>query len=70
MLILEYLISADGKVQDVCVLQPASPTVDAHFVRLAKETRFSPGTLCGIPAPFALVVTINHHAWEWRRLPD
>jgi hypothetical protein len=70
VLLLEYLISAEGVVEDVCVLRSISHTIDAHYVAKARESRFRPGTLCGIPAAFSSIVTIHHHAWRWPREPE
>jgi len=68
-LVLEYLISAEGDVTDVCVLRSVSPTVDKFFVDSAKESKYSPGTVCGKAVDFSWIVTVNHHAWNWKREP-
>lgn len=69
-LFLEYLISEDGKVLDVCVLRSASPSVDEYYVDIAKRTSFTPGRICDEVVPFTLIVTVSHHAWDWPREPN
>lgn len=66
-LLLEYLISKEGEVVDVCVLRSVSVSVDEHFVDMAKRTSFRPARLCDEPVPFSLIVTVDHHAWDWPR---
>jgi hypothetical protein len=68
-LVLEYWINSSGGVEDVCVLRSVSPTVDTFFVELARSAEFRPGTLCGVSVSFSVTVGVNHHAWEWPRLP-
>ena len=67
VLFLEYLISEEGSVVDVCVLKSVSPTVDAHYVGIAKEAKYSPATLCGKRVPASSIVMVRHHAWNWPR---
>jgi hypothetical protein len=43
--------------------------VDNYFVELARRAGFRPGSLCGVPAPFLVTVSVNHHAWDWPREP-
>jgi TonB family protein len=51
VIVLEGVISRDGIVTDVRVVQPLHPELDAEAVRAFQQWRFQPGTHLGTPVP-------------------
>ena len=58
LVILEAVIAADGRVQDVRVLR-SKPLLDQAAVDAVRQWRFTPTLLNGIPVPVIMTVTVN-----------
>ena len=58
MLILEAIVGADGRVQEVKVLR-GQPLFDQAAVDAVKQWRYRPLLLNGIPVPFIVTVTLS-----------
>ena len=58
LVILEAIIAADGRVQDVRVLR-SKPLLDQAAVDAVRQWRFTPTLLNGIPVPVIMTVTVN-----------
>src|SRR5664279_1535053 len=59
VIILEGIITADGKVEKVRVLRPVSPEADEAAVEAVRQWRYRPATYQGRPVPVYLTVTVN-----------
>ena len=58
LVILEAVIAADGRVQDVSVLR-SQPLLDQAAVDAVRQWRFTPTLLNGVPVPVIMTVTVN-----------
>jgi TonB family protein len=61
--IIEAIINEKGEVQEVRVLKPTIPEIDAAIVDSMKHWRFKPATLHGKPVKVSYHVTVNIH-WK------
>jgi TonB family protein len=59
VIILEGIITVDGKVERVRVLRPVSPEADEAAVEAVRQWRYRPATYQGRPVPVYLTVTVN-----------
>jgi len=67
VLILEFVVEADGTVGPVRVAQSTHPVVDAAWVRAVRKWRYRAGTLKGKPIRWPATVTITAHPETWPR---
>jgi TonB family protein len=49
VMLLEFVVTAEGRVEDVVVARGLHPDVDAEVVRIIEETIFHPGLALGYP---------------------
>jgi len=57
--ILEAIVSAQGRVENVTVLRSAGALLDNAAIGAVKQWQYSPVVLNGIPTPFILSVVLS-----------
>jgi TonB family protein len=58
VVIIEVIVGADGKVQDVKVLR-SIPALDAAALDAVRQWEYTPTILNGMPVPVIMTVTVN-----------
>jgi protein TonB len=58
VVILEAIIGADGRVQEVRVLR-SKPLLDQAAIDAVRQWLFTPTLLNGVPVPVIMTVTVN-----------
>jgi protein TonB len=59
MSILNILVDAYGKTQELCVKKSAAFGLDAQAAAAVRQYRFKPATRNGVPVPVRITVEIN-----------
>jgi TonB family protein len=56
---LSFTVDSNGQPQDVKVVKPSNPYLDARIVDAVQKAHFRPGTVDNTPIPIEMNLTVN-----------